>query len=222
MTASSLAAQPARERAPALWWLILVLAALVALYGYAYVVVGAPMYPPNLRDSFVARPWGIYPHALFGGSALLLGAFQFNRAFLRRNPRRHRLLGTAHVVAATLVGAAGLYMSAWSYGGWTTHLGFAALAIVLLVSTVRAYLAARRHDFVAHREWMLRSYALIFGAVTLRIELPILIAALGSFDPAYAAIAWVSWVPNLIWAEWYLRRSRPRETPRVRELGALR
>jgi hypothetical protein len=54
---------------------------------------------------------------------------------------------------------------------------------------------------------MLRSYALIFAAVTLRIELPLLIMALGEFTPAYQVVAWLSWVPNLLWAEWYVRRT---------------
>ena len=210
---------PARERVPVVWWLVVILASLVALYAFAYVALGDRMYPPNLKTSFVARPWGIYTHALFGGVAMLLGPFQLNRRFLRRNRARHRALGLAYIASATLVGAAGLYMSAYSYGGWVTHLGFGMLAVLLLATTWRAYAAARGRDFVTHREWMLRSYSLIFGAVTLRIWLPILIASFGDFDPAYAIVAWISWVPNIMWAEWYVRRSRVREAPRVRELA---
>jgi hypothetical protein len=50
---------------------------------------------------------------------------------------------------------------------------------------------------------MLRSYALVFAA-TLRIELPLLIMAFGEFTQV---VAWLSWVPNLLWAEWYVRRT---------------
>ena len=60
-----------------------------------------------------------------------------------------------------------------------------------------------------HREWVLRNYALIFGAVTLRIWLPILIIAYqGEFLPAYRWVAWLAWVPNLLWVE-RLRTSVP-------------
>ena len=52
---------------------------------------------------------------------------------------------------------------------------------------------------------MLRSFALIFAAVTLRIELPILIGIFHGFDPAYALVAWLCWVPNLAIAEIYIR-----------------
>ena len=64
---------------------------------------------------------------------------------------------------------------------------------------------------------MIRSFALLFAAVTLRIELPLLILWTGEFASAYVIVSWLCWVPNLIWAEWYIRRSRTRaasELPR--------
>ena len=68
---------------------------------------------------------------------------------------------------------------------------------------------ARRREIARHREWMIRSFALIFGAVTLRVELPLLIVMhKGAFPPSYAIVAWLAWVPNILWAEWYVRRSR--------------
>lgn len=182
-------------------------------YALAYVIVGPPMYPSGLAESFVARPSGIYPHALFGSAALGLGALQFNRWILLRHRLVHRTLGTAYVISAIVVGLAGLYMSFYSFGGSATHLGFGALAVLLLWTTVRAYFAARQRSIATHRQWMLRSYALIFAAVTLRIEIPLLVMAFGDFTPAYQVVAWLSWVPNLLWAEWYVRRTRSRPVP---------
>ncbi len=58
------------------------------------------------------------------------------------------------------------------------------------------------------RVWMIRSYALTFAAVTLRIWLPLSQVAGLPFAQAYPAIAWFCWVPNLIVVEWLiLRRS---------------
>jgi uncharacterized membrane protein len=212
MTSPSLAPQPSargpsRTRPPLAWWLVALLALPIVGYAMAYVVVGEPMYPPNLVASFLARPWGIYPHVLFGSLALGLGALQFNRWLLLRHRPTHRTLGKVYVISSIVVGLAGLYMSIYSFGGLVTHFGFGALAVLLLWTTLRAYSAARERDIATHRRWMLRSYALIFAAVTLRIELPLLIMAFGDFTPAYQAVAWVSWVPNALWAEWYIRRS---------------
>jgi uncharacterized membrane protein len=181
------------------------LAALVVLYALAYVALGERVYPPHLAASFRARPWGIYPHAFFGALALGLGPLQFHQGLRVRRRALHRALGKLYVASCLLAGAAGLYMAYYAFGGWPTRLGFGALALVLLATTARAYAAARRADIAAHRAWMLRSYALIFAAVTLRLELPLLAVTVGGFLPAYRAVAWLCWVPNLLWAEWYVR-----------------
>lgn len=223
MTSSSFAPrEPAKRRSPTrpslTWWLILLLALPIVGYAIAYVVVGAPMYPPNLVASFTARPWGIYPHALFGSIALGLGALQFNRWLLLRHRPIHRALGTVYVVSAVLVGLAGLYMSIYSFGGPITHVGFGALAVLLLWTTGRAYLAARERAIAVHRRWMLASYSLIFAAVTLRIELPLLTMTFGDFTPAYQVVAWSCWVPNILWAVWYGRRTAGAPVPAVEKL----
>ncbi len=98
------------------------------------------------------------------------------------------------------------------------HLGFGMLAVLLLWTTTRAYPAARGRAIAAHRRWMLKSYAPIFAAVTLRIELPLLIMAFGDFTPAYQVVSWLSWVPNLLWAQWYARRTSGVPLPAVERL----
>ena len=216
------AAPPARstDRPGVGWWLVVAGASLIALYALAYVVLGDRMYPPNLVDSFRARPWGIYPHALFGAVAMALGPFQFRRDMLVKRRPLHRTLGKIYVVSALLVGAAGLYMAFYSYGGLDTHLGFGGLALATLFTTTSAWLAVKARRFVEHREWMIRSYAMIFAAVTLRLQMPLLaIATQGDFDVMYAIVAWSCWVPNLIFAEWWIRRSAARERPRVLEIA---
>jgi len=182
-----------------------VLAAAIALYAISYLVFREKVFPPSLAASFRARPWGIYPHALFGSIALALGSVQFWRNLPYSHPAFHRALGKVYVVAAIITGSAGLYMSFFAYGGVVTWLGFAFLAVCVLTTTAIAYQKIRRRNVDSHRRWMLRSYALIFAAVTLRIELPILISVFRAFDPAYAIVAWLCWVPNLALAEVYIR-----------------
>lgn len=191
-------------------WTVAFFAMAIALYALSFLVFRDRMFPPQLADSFRARPWGIYPHALAGAIALALGPFQFRRSLLLRRRALHRILGRVYVGAALITGLAGLYMAWFAYGGMITRLGFGGLAVALLFPTAQAFAAIKRRDVKRHREWMLRSYALIFGAVTLRIELPLLIVYFeGDFLPAYRAVAWTSWVPNLLWAEWYVRSTRP-------------
>jgi uncharacterized membrane protein len=188
---------------------LLILSILIALYALSFLVRRGAAFPPDLFDSFTARPWGIYSHVLFGGLALIIGPFQFRRDILARRRSWHRNLGKIYVACAFATGLVGLYMALFSFGGLNTHLGFGVLGALTMAATATAYARIRALDVTRHREWMIRSFALIFAAVTLRIELPLLIVAYkGQFPPAYAIVAWLSWVPNLLWAEWYVRRSR--------------
>jgi len=200
-----------RRRVPLAWWPVAALSLLVVAYGTAYVVLGERMYPPNLRESFLARPWGIYTHALFGSIGMLTGPPQFLASLRARRPGLHRAMGKVYVGSAMMVGLSGLYMAPYSFGGMVTHLGFGGLAAALLVTTGVALARIRGGDVEGHRAWMVRSFALLFGAATLRIEIPLLMVLhQGDFLATYREVAWLSWVPNLLWAEAWLRfRRRP-------------
>jgi hypothetical protein len=76
-----------------------------------------------------------------------------------------------------------------------------------LFTTLYAIVAISGGDIKSHQNWMIRSYALTFAAVTLRIYLGIAIAA-GAVFAAYPYISWLCWLPNLAVAE-MLIRSRP-------------
>ncbi len=184
------------------WWAVLAFFAIpIGLYAASFLYFGERMFPPPLKASFLARPWGIYPHALIGAIALVIGPFQFNRRLLLRRRPVHRVMGRVYVLGALVTGIVGTYMAWYAFGGPVTQLGFAGLGLSLLFTTIKAFTSIKARDVAAHRRWMIRSYALLFGAVTLRIELPILIAIFGAFEPAYRIVAWSSWVPNLLVAE---------------------
>jgi hypothetical protein len=68
----------------------------------------------------------------------------------------------------------------------------------------------RKRDIMAHRQWMWRSYALTFAAITLRVYIYLTSWKINLGQPeAYATLAWLSWVPNLIAVEIYLRWKAP-------------
>ena len=78
-----------------------------------------------------------------------------------------------------------------------------------LYSGYRAYRHIRNKDIEQHRQWMIRNYALTFAGVMLRVWAP-LSGAMGiDFLMAYMVIGWLCWVPNLLVAEWIIRRTRP-------------
>ena len=120
----------------------------------------------------------------------------------------HRWMGRTYVIAVSIGGLGALRMAAASQQGWVTHVGFGLLAVLWLFSTTRAYIAIRSRAQARHRRWMIRSYSLTLAAVTLRIYLPLSLALGLPLANAYRVISWMCWVPNIILAEWLVRRTQ--------------
>lgn len=208
MTAPTIPSPHAHRRpAPRGWWLMLVFAAGIAGYAVSFAWRGIDAFGAELLPSFYRRPWAIWLHFVFGGTALVAGALNFRHSIRRARPVIHRRMGEAYVLASLITGLAGGVLAFTAYGGVANRLGFGGLAIALLAFTTLAWREARSRRFREHRRWMIRSYAMILAAVSLRIQLPLLATYLAGFDPAYRIVAWSCWVPNLLLAEWIVRRS---------------
>ncbi|MBX3131775.1 MAG: DUF2306 domain-containing protein [Gemmatimonadaceae bacterium] len=209
-TTAAVQSPPRRRAAPPFWWLMLVLAIGVAGYAVSFTFRGIDAFGIELLASFYQRPWAIWFHMMFGAVALVTGALNFRHSLRRRRPAIHRKIGEWYVFSCLVSGTAGGWLALHAYGGLSNRLGFLGLAVSTLVTTPLAYRAARAGRFAEHRAWMIRSYAVILAAVTLRIQLPILAMSLGGFAQAYAVVAWSCWVPNLLVAEWIVRATTRR------------
>ena len=185
--------------------LLILLAVPVAIYGLLFGFI--PGLNPEFHERLMSMPWYARAHFLGGGVALLIGGFQFSGWLRRRRPLLHRWIGRVYLAGIAIGGLGGLGVATISHGGPPTHVGFGLLAVLWLVSGTAAYRAIRAGDIAAHRIWMVRNFALTFGAVTLRIELGLFTGLFGwGFDDAYITVAWFAWVPNLIVAEWWILR----------------
>ncbi|PCH67425.1 MAG: hypothetical protein COC12_11440 [Rhodobacteraceae bacterium] len=147
-----------------------------------------------------------YAHILLAPVALALTPFQLWRSLRMRRPALHRWVGRTYGVMVLLAGAGGLVMAMGTHAGAGAAWGFGMLAVVWVGTTGWGILQARAGYIDAHRRWMLRSVALSFSAVTLRLYLLIPVATGIDQAMAYQVIAWACWVPNLIAVEWLMRR----------------
>jgi uncharacterized membrane protein len=193
-----------------LWWVGAVSSVLIALVSYRYFVPAIPV-PPNLAANLMARPW-LWVHAGLAATALITGPWQFIPRLRVRWPRVHRVLGRVYVFCCLIGGAAGLLLASGTSAGPIARAGFGLLAIVWMGVNANAFRLALVGRYAEHRQWMIRSFALTFAAVTLRIYVTAAQAMGFEFMAAYRAISWLAWVPNLMLAEFYVR-GLPRRRP---------
>lgn len=206
--------------------------AVVALAALAIAVISVATYgqaslrelaadDAGLASAYADEPvlvqGALYVHITTSAFALVAGVLQLSARLRRRAPRGHRVLGRAYLVAVGVGAVSSLVILPANSAGLTGVFGFGTLAVLWAGSGARALVAIRRGDVAGHEAWMLRTYALTFAAVTLRTWTGVLLAVLapGSgpdadadalFAQAYAPVPFLAWLPNLVVAEWLIRR----------------
>jgi len=194
----------------------------VAWIVFALLAIGIGLYPliylstseefglllSKSKDVLASTGWNIafYGHISFGGLALLTGWSQFSKKLRAKNLKLHRNLGKIYIVSAIVSGLCGVYLGFYATGGLVSSLGFICLGIIWVFTTIIAYKAVRGKDLSLHQGMMVYSFAACFAAVTLRIWLPFLTIVFGEFLVAYKIVAWLCWVPNIIFAHLWVRR----------------
>jgi uncharacterized membrane protein len=147
-----------------------------------------------------------FVHVYMSIWVLLAGFTQFSQALRSTYPKLHRAFGYIYAVDVLFItGPAGLIMGFYANGGLTSKLSFVVLATSWIAVTAMAVKKAKEGDYDAHRDFMIRSYALTLSALTLRawkwginnaVELPPM--------DVYRAVAWLGWVPNILLAEFII------------------
>ncbi len=144
-----------------------------------------------------------YLHIFPALLVLMAGLTQFFRVVLRRVPGLHRWVGRVYAFSILGVcGPAALVMAFYANGGFWSQASFVTLSGLWWGFTWVGYRAIRTGNVSRHGAWMVRSYALTFSAITLRL-MQFLLTIYSDMDPeaAYRLVAWPSWVLNLLVAE---------------------
>lgn len=163
------------------------------------------------QDFVTNTAWMVafYIHISSSILVVLTGPLQFVKAMRRSYLQFHRTLGKVYVGAILALAApSGLYMAWYANGGTWSQVGFSILSVLWFAFTFMAYRSVRERNITAHRQWMVRSYALSFSAITLRLYVALL-STYTNFDHDFIVVvtAWINWIPNLIVAELIIRRT---------------
>ena len=191
------------------WIVMLFCAILAVVWSSQYLSLNPETFPfIQQKMVYTAHMTMLILHIVGAMLAILIGPFQFLPGIRKgRLLKVHRWLGRTYLLSVLVGGVGGLYMAQFAYGGLITQSGFFALAILWLYSAFKAYKHIRNKDLEQHREWMTRNYALTLAGVMLRVWAPLSDAVGIDFLLAYRVIGWLCWVPNLLIAEWIIRRS---------------
>ena len=173
--------------------------------------------PDLYSDDAPAATVGIGIHFAAGSIILMLGCIQLIGRIRSAYPAIHRWLGRIYVVSALLTGVGGLVFifAKGTVGGVMMDIGFTGYGVLTIIAAVAAVYFARRRDFVRHRAWAIRLFALAVGSWLYRMEYGfwfLFTDGLGhtsTFDgPFDQVMDFFFYVPNLLVAEVFIGRRK--------------
>jgi uncharacterized membrane protein len=160
----------------------------------------------DLKQVAIKTGWylpAFYCHIIGSSVILLVGFVQFSKKIYSNRPI-HKVLGKIYVFGVLFVAAPGAYiMTAFINRGKWVALSFLLQNTLWVITTLAAWILIKNKNVDQHVKMMRRSYALAFGAVTLRLYI-CMFTVFGSgvgFNNNYIIISFLSWVPNILFVE---------------------
>lgn len=161
------------------------------------------------RDPSTLGPLWLFSlriHVLAGCISLVASLPQFSRSLLRRFPSLHRISGRIYAICILLiVSPTGIHLAFYAKGGLPGQSGFFLLGIATFLTTLFGITAIRNGDSIAHRRWMIRSFAMVATAVTFRVYHVLYFHAGLPVESNYLVSLWLSILGNAAVAELIIR-----------------
>lgn len=151
-----------------------------------------------------------YIHIFAGMLCIGTALIQFSRVVLKKSKAIHRWSGRIYVFVVLFLGApTGLYMSFFAKGSFWERSLFLFMAGFWFFTTLNGLTTIMKKNVLAHKTWMIRSYAMAMTAVTFRVYH--ILFYLSGWDHLhnYEISLWISVVGNMLGAEYLIyRRSK--------------
>lgn len=162
------------------------------------------------QDVVNIQPWKIafQIHVISSSFALLSGFTQFFEVFKRGKLKFiHRTSGYLYLITIFVFALpSGFILALHALGGFLTQLCFLLLCLFWGMSTLCAGYYAYHKQWLLHRNWMIRSFALTLSALSLRTWKILLYQLQPYWDwltpiHIYQLESWLGWTINLLIAE---------------------
>lgn len=151
--------------------------------------------------------WSFYIHIFAGMFCIGAALFQFSSYVLKKRKKIHIWSGRVYVMVVLVLGApTGLYMSFFAKGGFAERGLFMFMAVSWFYFTLKGFTTILNKQVLAHKIWMMRSYAMALTAVTFRVYYIILYLYDVPLTLNYEVSVWMSVIGNLMVAEYLIYR----------------
>jgi uncharacterized membrane protein YozB (DUF420 family) len=192
---------------------LLVLSFIPVLAGALRVteLAGGPAVMPD-NERFAGLLLPLLVHIIGATVYCVLGAFQFPARFRGRHRGWHRVAGRLLVGFGLFAALSGLWLTftVQPLPGDGALLKAIRLVVgsLMAFSIVAGFTAALRRDFVKHRAWMIRGYAIGQGAGTQAVtQVPwVVLTGIAPHGLSRTLLLGAGWVINLVIAELIIRR----------------
>jgi uncharacterized membrane protein len=156
-----------------------------------------------------AAPVAFFLHSLAGALFGVLGPLQFVRALGLRFGTLHRLSGRVFVLAGAGLALSGLalLLQVQSIATGLLDAARGVFGLALIAALVWGVAAARVHDMLRHRAWMIRAYAIGMGTGPVALVMLPLYLITGEPPTGLASDIVVvgMWLLNIALGEWVVR-----------------
>lgn len=175
-----------------------------------YMVIGAShtgLVKGKMKlEGFQYDTWKMffYPHIILGMIALAIGPFQFTKMGHRKN-KVHKQLGKIYAAAIFINVLVVPYIALFSTGGLSSGIAFLCLDAFWLFTTIMGILRIYQKNILAHKRWIMRSYAVTWVFVTFRLFVGLFSIFM---DPSlsFQIAVYLSIMINLLFVELLLKR----------------
>jgi hypothetical protein len=148
-----------------------------------------------------------YIHIAAGSLCILTALIQFSRYILKKTKAIHRISGKIYVFVVLFPGApTGLYMSFFAKGSFWERALFIFMAGWWFITTLKGLTTIHKRNVIAHKVWMIRSFAMAMTAVTFRVYHIIFYLMGWGHLENYELSLWISVIGNMLFAEWIICR----------------
>lgn len=145
----------------------------------------------------------LIPHGIGGTLALALGATQFSTRLRSKHLPVHRFFGRVYIIGCFVLAPVAILM-ALKISPWFMTVFTIVQATTLMAFTAAAYWSIRHRNVAQHREWMMRSYAVVLVFLEGRVLMAFPAIARYGMD-SVVLVNWGCFTLSLVIVEFALR-----------------